>query len=83
MSRSGESDLITVFTGTLFEASLVEGLLKNEGIPAFVRDVNQNRGVMFLSSAQGGVKVDVPERDLEKAQKVVESYFRSIKDDPD
>ena len=81
MTRSGDSDLITVFTGTLFEASLVEGLLKNEGIPAFLKDATQNRSVMFLSSAQGGVKVDVPGRSVEDARKVVESYFKSLKDD--
>jgi len=78
MSHSGESDLITVFTGTLFEASLVEGLLKNEGIPAFLKDATQNRSVMFLSSAQGGVKVNVPGRYVESARKVVEGYFRSL-----
>jgi hypothetical protein len=82
MSHSDDSDLITVFTGTLFEASLVEGLLKNEGIPAFLKDATQNRGVMFLSSFQGGVKVTVSGRDFERAAKVVEAYFRSLKDDP-
>ena len=80
MSHSGESDLITVFSGTLFEASVVEGLLKNEGIPAFLKDAAQNRGIMFLSSYQSGVKVTVAGRDLERATIVVEAYFRSLKD---
>lgn len=82
MRHSGDSDLITVFTGTLFEASVVAGLLKNEGIPAFLKDATQNRGIMFLSSFQGGVKVTVAGRDIERATIVVDVYFRSLKDDP-
>ena len=56
-----------------FKAHLASGRLKAEGIQAVVLDEHLVRLDWVLSQAIGGVKIQVPEANLEEARKVLEA----------
>ena len=63
---------ITIKAYTLpHEAHLDEMLLKSEGIETFLKDELTNRVDNFMSHAIGGVKLQVREHDVAKAQKIL------------
>lgn len=57
------------------QAHLAENALKEAGIPAAISDENLVAMDWLLSSAVGGVKVQVWEEDVEKAVSVLEARF--------
>ena len=64
--------LITIATyNTVAEAGLVRSLLEAEGIPAFLAD-EESMGLNFIGFAIGGVKLQVLERDAERARSLLE-----------
>lgn len=62
-----------------YQAELDLSKLKNEGISAFVNDINMG-SFSFLGAATGGVKLYVAEKDLERALKVLPN--KSKPEDP-
>ena len=54
------------------EAHLIASLLEGSGIPVHVRDDNTVNANWMYSNAIGGVKVEVAECDVEKAQEVLD-----------
>ena len=72
MTAMTDEDLVTVaaFAGVA-EAQLARERLELEGILAFVADA-QTSGVMpFLTSATGGVRVQVKQEDAERAREIL------------
>jgi hypothetical protein len=70
--------LVTIATYTsIYEASLVKGMLENEGIPAYLKDEFINQINPFYSAAVGGIKLQVSEEDKEEAKKLIESHRNS------
>ncbi len=66
--------LITIATyDTVAEAGLVRSRLEAEGIPAFLGD-EESMGLNFIGFAIGGVKLQVPERDAERARILLEPF---------
>jgi hypothetical protein len=72
MTAQEGSDLVTVAAfADVAEAELAKERLELEGILAFVADA-QTAGVMpFLTSATGGVRVQVRPADAEKAREIL------------
>ncbi len=67
-----DEDLVTVAAfADVAEAELAKERLELEGVLAFVADA-QTSGVMpFLTSATGGVRVQVKQEDVEKAKEIL------------
>lgn len=57
---------------TPIEAHLARSVLENEGIEAFVRDEYSIGLRPYLSPSMGGVRLDVPEEDLERARALLD-----------
>ncbi len=68
-------DLITITKfATPTEAYVFQGCLESEGVPAFVADANLLQANMFLATAVGWVRVQVAEKDLERAKGIFNSF---------
>lgn len=68
-------DLVTVTRfATPTEAYVFQGCLESEGVPAFVADANLVQANSFLVSAVGWVRVQVAEKDLERAKDIFISF---------
>ncbi len=67
-------------------AHMLAACLQNRGVPAFVADADTVQTNMLLSIALGGVRLQVPEALIERAQAIMASYDRgdfAIKDPED
>ena len=62
--------LITFFDAT--KAHIVKSKLESENIPCFISDGNMFPTHSFFSN-EGGIKVKVNSRDLEKAQSLIQT----------
>lgn len=71
---------IASFTSSA-EAQVVKGRLESEGIAIFLRDGHTVNTDPLISNAIGGVKLNVFERDREKAQEILDSINRYSLDD--
>lgn len=74
---SNPNDLVIVFAGDTFQASLAKNELENHGIPAFLRD-ELTGTIAPWHSAPGGagaVKVSVPQQDSEKAMGIIKQFM--------
>lgn len=56
------------------QAYLIKGQLEAEGIPAVIADDNLISINWMYSQAIGGVKVQVPENMIDRAQEIIASY---------
>ena len=64
-----------VFTSYVYaEAALIKSLLEANGISVFMYDENTARLNPFYSSAIGGIKLMVPDEEVEKARDVLNEY---------
>ena len=69
-----------VFSGTAWECGLVESLLENAEIKAYV--YYGGRGTMAPWDSGGGMPINriiVSSKDLEKAKQVVDQFYESMK----
>ncbi|HEU5078313.1 MAG TPA: DUF2007 domain-containing protein [Opitutaceae bacterium] len=57
--------------GSPMEAQMLRARLEGSGIAAFLRDENMVTLDWLASNAVGGVKVDVPDDDYEKAMELL------------
>jgi hypothetical protein len=74
--------MITVATlNNLSDAFVLRSMLEASGIPAFIPDENTAQVDWALSTALGGMRVQVPEEFQEKAKLVV-ADFNSHQDTP-
>ncbi len=74
MGSSDESQkLVTVAKCLQFwEAEILSERLRNAGILAFVQGAEANLNLSYVGTALGGVRVQVPESELEVARKVIQ-----------
>lgn len=56
-----------------YEVSVIQGRLETEGIQTFVKDENITTVHPFSSNAIGGIKLQVKESDVEKANAILRS----------
>lgn len=56
------------------EAQLLQGLLQSEGIPASLADAHLVQAYRLLSSALGGVRVQVPAHRFDEAMQVIAAF---------
>jgi len=76
-----ENKPIEIFTGTAWEVALVQSLLENAEIKAFV--YYGGRGTLAPWDVVGGAKINriaVSSEDYEKAKQVVDQYYRAMKE---
>jgi hypothetical protein len=81
MNPYPEIKAIVAFTGTPWQAGMVKSLLENEGIEAFLNDMNRanyNPG-WNLPGEGGSVRVVISNLDYERAKKVVDAYIENMK----
>jgi hypothetical protein len=81
MKTDPEIKAIVAFTGTPWQAGMVKSLLENEGIEAFLNDMNRaNHNPGWNLPGEGGsVRVVISNLDYEKAKKVVDAYVNNQK----
>ena len=80
-TENNEKKPIEVFTGTAWEVALVQSLLENAEITAFV--YYGGKGTLAPLISVGGVKMNritVSSEDYEKAKQVVDQYYEAMKD---
>jgi hypothetical protein len=72
-----------VFTSlNIMEANLVKSLLESNNIQVFVIDENISRINPFYTSAVGGIKLVVPDNQIQMAQEVLDEYRKKEGQDP-
>ncbi|WP_418894495.1 DUF2007 domain-containing protein [Limibacterium fermenti] len=65
--------LVTIKTFTYpHEAYILQTKLEDEGIPTFLKDEKTVQVYNFYSNAIGGVKLQIWEKDTQRAQKIIE-----------
>jgi predicted RNA-binding Zn-ribbon protein involved in translation (DUF1610 family) len=68
--------LVTIATFTYpHEAAILKSRLQSEGIQYFSKDENTLQVQPFYSNGIGGVKIQVLESDIMKANKIVQEYY--------
>jgi len=78
----GENNI--VFTTFVYaEAALTKSLLEANGIDVFMHDETLTRMYPFTSAAVGGIKLAVPDEQVEKAKDVLLEYRGSEGQEPD
>jgi hypothetical protein len=80
-SGNDENDPIEVFNGTAWECGLVQSLLENAEINAFV--YSGGRGTLAPWNTVGSVpktRIAVSSKDFEKAKQVLDQYYEAMKD---
>lgn len=70
-------------TMNAMEANLAKGLLESHGIDVYVQDEVFSRLNPFLSPGMGGLKLTVPEHQVEDAMILLEEYGGEDNSDPD
>jgi hypothetical protein len=70
------NDWVTIATFTYpHEAAILRGRLESEGIECNAKDENTVSANPFYSNAIGGVKIQVKESDVERANEIVKDYY--------
>ena len=80
-TENNEDDPVEVFSGTAWECGLVQSLLENAEITAFV--YYGGKGTLAPLVSVGGVKMNriaVSSSDFEKAKQVVDQYYAAMKE---
>ncbi|MDR4989129.1 MAG: DUF2007 domain-containing protein [Bacteroidales bacterium] len=77
MAKQQRSKPVIVFTGHAWEAALLQNLLENEGIRAFLN--NEYFGTLFpfnKTPGKGDVRLIVSKKDEDSAKRVVKEFER-------
>jgi hypothetical protein len=76
MKTNNNQDPVIVFAGSPVDAGMIQSMLEQEGIQAFVQDEFMSSIAPWLVEAGGSVaaKVVVASEDHEKALKLIEEY---------
>ena len=80
LTDNNENNPIEVFTGTAWEVALVQSLLENAEIKAYV--YYGGEGTLAPLDTVGGVPINnitVSSEDYEKAKQVVDQYYDSMR----
>jgi hypothetical protein len=69
----GRDDFSVVYSGDSIQADLLKSLLEGSGIQAVLED--EFLGRMYPFAVPGGVKVIVPNAEVDEARRIVEKYL--------
>jgi hypothetical protein len=70
------NDWVTIASFTYpHEVTVLEGVLETEGIECFIKDGNIVSTNPLYSNAIGGVKIQVNQNDVERANEIVKEYY--------
>jgi hypothetical protein len=76
------NNLITVATFTYpHQVAILIAMLESEGIECYSKDGNTVQVDPLLSNAIGGIKLQVRQTDEERANEIVEEYYKNINDE--
>ena len=81
VTENNEEKPIEIFTGTAWEVALVQSLLENAEIKAFV--YYGGRGTLAPWNSVGSVpknRISVSSEHFEKAKQVVDQYYEAMKE---
>ena len=67
-------DFTVIYCGASIQADLLKSLLEGKGIRAILEDEVLGRMVPY--AVPGGVKVLVPNADVEKARRIVDNFIK-------
>lgn len=83
MKANDKTKAIEIYSGTQWEAAMLQSLLENEQIEAFLMDEAMSSIAPWHSSPGGSapVKVVVSSVDLDKALDVVKEYKKKIREE--
>ena len=73
MTDENKEKLVTVFTGTTWQAELIKGMLDTNGIPCAIMDETISAITSSYAGFGKGVLVVVNEADKEKALEIIEN----------
>lgn len=73
-----ETDLLTVYAGSLLEVQLLRSLLEAEGITAFLKDeiLGTNAPAYAVPGGVGAIKVVIAKRDLDRAELIIQEFLK-------
>jgi hypothetical protein len=74
-----EDPIIELFSGSLWEAELLKTLLNDNDIDCFIKNSIINSFV-YEPTYSAGVKIMILKSNLEKATRIVNEYWKNIKD---
>jgi len=72
-------NIIEIFSGTLWEAEMVKNLLLEAGIESFLNNSLHN-SYAYNAIIASGVKVMIFESEAEGALKIVDKYYKNLKE---
>ena len=82
MSKNNEDNSKEIFAGNIIEAGMVQSLLEDAGINAYLKDeIMGTMNPWFVSpGGAGAVKVIISNLDFEKGKLIVDEYQNNIKE---
>jgi hypothetical protein len=69
--KNGEEIIVVAAYETIVEANFARGLLKEGGIPSFLKDENMTQLYPMFNSPFGGIKLCIMRKDEEKAIEIL------------
>lgn len=72
MMANDNGHLVEVFTGDLWEAEVIKGLLESENIISMIKDETLGVITGYYANTGKGVKILVNEEDEQRAKSVIE-----------
>lgn len=74
-----EHNLIEIFSGTKIQVLSLKNELENAGIEYMIRNDQEAGNLVGIGSIQAGVRILIEEKNLEKAQPILEDFKRRNK----
>ena len=73
-----ETDLVTIYAGSLLEVQLLRSLLETEGITVFLKDeiLGTNAPAYAAAGGVGAIKVVIAKKDLDRAKLIVQEFLK-------
>jgi len=73
-----ETDLVTIYAGSLLEVQLLRSLLETEGIMVFLKDeiLGTNAPAYTAAGGVGAIKVVIAKKDLDRAKLIVQEFLK-------
>ena len=69
---------LVIFSGSMWEAGMVQSLLADAEIESFLNESNRSGYYPHLIDSEGTVKVVVSNKDAEHAIQIVEEYKKNV-----
>ncbi len=80
MSKKDNNSIIEIFSGTTWEAEMVKSLLEDSEIRCFLKNNIINTSLLNPIIAEG-VKVMISSSDYDRAKRIVDDYYKNMKEE--